>query len=225
MDDYAYRILFNEKFPGWIYCIKLGATTIWERWNSLLEDGTISGIMMNSLNHYAYGSVCETIFSRIVGLRNVSPGWKKVLIKPQINYRLKNINFSFESISGKFEINWKWENEKFKLNVVIPNGVEAEIILPNKKSFKVSGGKYDYECEIDKNIYAPLSINSPIMDILSNEEANKAFKELLPNTYRMASGENDEIRIGTIKQLNSYRPIDAKDNVQKFEELLSNIRP
>lgn len=63
------------------------------------------------------------------------------------------------------------------------------------------------------------------MDILSNEEANKAFKELLPNTYRMASGENDEIRIGTIKQLNSYRPIDAKDNVQKFEELLSNIRP
>ena len=225
MDDYAYRILFNEKFPGWIYCIKLGATTIWERWNSLLEDGTISGIMMNSLNHYAYGSVCETIFSRIVGLRNISPGWKKVLIKPQINYRLKNINFSFESISGKFEINWKWENEKFKLNVVIPNGVEAEIILPNKKSFKVSGGKYDYECEIDKNIYAPLSINSPIMDILSNEEANKAFKELLPNTYRMASGENDEIRIGTIKQLNSYRPIDAKDNVQKFEELLSNIRP
>ena len=198
MDDYAYRILFNEKFPGWIYCIKLGATTIWERWNSLLEDGTISGISMNSLNHYAYGSVCETIFSRIVGLRNVSPGWKKVLIKPQINYRLKNISFSFESISGKFEICWKCQNEKFNLNVVIPNGVEAEIVLPNQKSYKVTEGKYDYECEIEKKIYAPFSSDSPIIDILGNKDASKLFKELLPNTFQMANGENDEIKVGTI---------------------------
>ena len=63
------------------------------------------------------------------------------------------------------------------------------------------------------------------MDILNNEEATKTFKELLPNTYRMASGENDEIRIGTIKQLNSYRLIDDKENVQKLEEILSKIRP
>ena len=179
MDDYAYRILFNEKFPGWIYCIKLGATTIWERWNSLLEDGTISGINMNSFNHYAYGSVCETIFSIIVGLRNLSPGWKKVLIKPHINYRLKNVNFSFDSVSGKFEINWKCENEKFKLNVVIPNGVEAEIILPNNKNYVVTEGKYEYECEIEKSIYAPFSIETPIVDILNNEAASKIFKELL----------------------------------------------
>ena len=225
MDDYAYRILFNEKFPGWIYCIKLGATTIWERWNSLLEDGTISGISMNSLNHYAYGSVCETIFSRIVGLRNLSPGWKKVLIKPQINYRLKNITFSFESISGKFEISWKSQIEKFNLNVVIPNGVEAEIILPNKKSYKVTEGKYDYECEIDKTIYAPFSINTPIIDILNNEDANKLFKEILPNSYLMATGENDEMKVRTIKQLNSYRDIDSKENVKKLNEELSKIRP
>ena len=225
MDDYAYRILFNEKFPGWIYCIKLGATTIWERWNSLLEDGTISGIGMNSLNHYAYGSVCETIFSRIVGLRNVCPGWKKVLIKPQINYRLKSITFSFESISGKFEICWKIQNEKFNLNVVIPNGVEAEIVLPNQKSYKVTEGKYDYECEIEKNIYAPFSIDSPIIDILNNEDASKLFKELLPNTFHMATGENDEIKVGTIKQLNSYRVIDSKENIKKFNEELSKVRP
>ena len=54
MDEYAYRILYNEEFPGWLYAINLGATTIWERWNSLLENGTISGTGMNSLNHYAY---------------------------------------------------------------------------------------------------------------------------------------------------------------------------
>jgi len=53
MDEYAYRILFNEQFPGWIYTINLGATTIWERWNALLEDGTVSATGMNSFNHYA----------------------------------------------------------------------------------------------------------------------------------------------------------------------------
>ena len=226
MDDYAYRILFNEKFPGWIYCIKLGATTIWERWNSLLEDGTISGINMNSFNHYAYGSVCETIYSRIVGLRNLSPGWKKVLIKPHINYRLKKVNFSFDSVSGKFEINWKCENEKFKLNVVIPNGVEAEIILPNNKNYVVNEGKYDYECEIEKSIYAPFSIETPIVDILNNEAASKIFKELLPNSYGLATGENDEFKIENIKVLsNLIMFVDLKENVKKCDEELSKIRP
>ncbi|MDE6055170.1 MAG: family 78 glycoside hydrolase catalytic domain, partial [Lachnospiraceae bacterium] len=59
MEDLAYYILFQEGFPGWMHCINLGATTIWERWNSVLDDGTISGTGMNSLNHYAYGSVME----------------------------------------------------------------------------------------------------------------------------------------------------------------------
>ena len=77
LDIDAYRFLFNQKFPGWLYAVNLGATTIWERWNSLYSDGTISGTDMNSLNHYAYGSVCEAIYSRIVGLKNMSPGWKK----------------------------------------------------------------------------------------------------------------------------------------------------
>ena len=80
LDAEAYRYLYNEKFPGWFYEINLGATTIWERWNSLFANGTISGISMNSFNHYAYGSVCEAIYSRIVGLKNLKPGWKKVLI-------------------------------------------------------------------------------------------------------------------------------------------------
>ena len=57
LDSEAYQFLYNQNFPGWLYAINLGATTIWERWNSLLPNGTISGISMNSFNHYAYGSV------------------------------------------------------------------------------------------------------------------------------------------------------------------------
>ena len=65
MDDAAYRILFRRTPPGWLYELDMGATTFWERWNSLLPDGHLSGTGMNSLNHYAYGSVCEALVSRI----------------------------------------------------------------------------------------------------------------------------------------------------------------
>ena len=225
MEDYAYRILFNEECPGWIYAIKLGATTIWERWNSLLADGTISGINMNSFNHYSYGSVCEAIFSRIGGLRNLSPGWKKVLIKPQVNYRLKNVKFNFDSISGKFEICWKCKDNKFYLDVIIPNGVVAEIFLPDKKSFNVTGGKYNYECELDSKILIPFSIDTPLVDIINNKEAIQIVKETLPQVYEMATGENDEFKIENIRHLSSLMmSVETKEKVQKCDEELSKIR-
>ena len=225
MDEYAYRILFSEECPSWIYAINLGATTIWERWNSLLPDGTISGINMNSFNHYSYGSVCESIFSRIVGLQNLAPGWKKVLIKPHINYRLKNINFNFESISGKFEISWKCKEGKFYLDVVIPNGVEAEIILPDKKNFNVKEGKYNYECEVEKTIFTPFSIDTPMIDIIKNEEASKIVKKILPQAYEMVTGENDEFKIENIRHISQLIMfVEPKENVKKCDEELSKIK-
>ena len=225
MDEYAYRILYNEEFPGWLYAINLGATTIWERWNSLLENGTISGIDMNSFNHYAYGSVCEAIYSRIAGLRNLLPGWKKVLIKPQLNYRMKKIDFSYESISGKYEINWKWKENKFEMNVTIPNGCEAQIVLPNNEEYNVTVGKYHYECELDKKIYSPFTVDTPIIDIMKNEEGKNIIKELLPQIYA-EYGTNDGFKSNSIRSAASlpnfyYLP----STIELCNEELSKIKP
>ena len=100
MTDVAYRMLLTEEFPGWLYAVNLGATTIWERWNSLNEDGSISGTGMNSLNHYAYGAVCEAVYSRIMGLRNAAPGWKRALIAPKLDGRLKEAAIRYDSPAG-----------------------------------------------------------------------------------------------------------------------------
>ena len=225
MDEDAYRLLYNEEFPGWIYAINLGATTIWERWNSLLEDGTISGTSMNSLNHYAYGSVCEAIYSRIAGLKNLSPGWKKVLIEPHLSYRMKNITFSYESVSGKYEINWKIFNDKFYMEVIIPNGAEAEIVLPNGEKYNVNEGKYNYECELSKKILCPFSIDTPLFEILKNEEASKIIMQLSPAIYYMAIGENEELRLGSIRLLATQPFIGVTPElVEKIDEELSKIR-
>ena len=225
LEEYAYRILYNEEFPGWLYSVNLGATTIWERWNSLLENGTISGTSMNSFNHYAYGSVCESIYSRIAGLRNDGIGWKKVIIKPHLNYRMKKIDFSYDSISGKFEIFWKWKDENFEMNITIPNGCEAQVILPNGKIDNVTGGYYHYKCELDKSIYSPFSIDTPIIDLIKNNEENKIVKELLPQIYE-AIESNDGFKINSIKTANSLPnfayPIDT---IKRCDEELSKIKP
>ena len=225
MDEYAYRILYNEEFPGWLYTVNLGATTIWERWNSLLENGTISGTDMNSFNHYAYGSVCESIYSRIAGLRNVGIGWKKVIIKPHLNYRMKKIDFAYESVSGRYEISWKWLNDKFEMNVTIPNGCKAEIILPNEKSYNVTGGNYHYESEVEKRIYSPFSIDTPIIDLIKNDEANQIIKDLIPQVLS-AIEINDGFKMNSIKSASALPNFAIPlDTIKKCDEELSKIRP
>ena len=152
MSEYAYRLLYNRSSPSWLYAIELGATSIWERWDSLLPNGEINKYNMNSFNHYAYGSVCESIFTRIGGIVNLSPGWKKVRIKPYINIRKNKFYLSYKSISGKYSIYWKInENKKFLMNIEIPNGCEAEVVLPNGNVTYVRFGKYQFECDLEND--------------------------------------------------------------------------
>ncbi|MBO6244375.1 MAG: family 78 glycoside hydrolase catalytic domain, partial [Clostridia bacterium] len=222
MDDYAYRILYNEEFPGWLYTINLGATTIWERWNSLLENGTISGTDMNSFNHYAYGSVCESIYSRIAGLRNLGPGWKKVMIKPHLNYRMKSIDFYYRSISGKYEISWNWNGIKFEMNVVIPNGCSAQIILPNGDTHNATSGRYYYEIELDESVYSPFSIDTPIIDLIKNKEASELIKDLLPQIYIAATEGSDGFKVNSIRSANLLPNfLYSDDTIKKINKELS----
>ena len=227
LDDLAYKILFKEDFPGWLYSINLNATTIWERWDSLFPDGNINYFPLNSFNHYSFGSVCEAIYSRIAGLRNLSPGWKKVLIKPQINYRLKSFNFSFDSVSGKYEISWKWKDNKFTMKVIIPNGCEAEIILPNGVSLKnITKGKHKYRSEVPKPIYSPFSIHEPMIDILKNNEGSQTIKQLLPELHSLAMKGNEYFKTESIFITNLTNHLNyTKELLDKCNEELMKIKP
>ena len=71
----AYDLLLNEDYPGWLYAVNMGATTVWERWNSVMPDGSMSPTGMNSLNHYSYGSVMEFVYAYAAGLRPKTAGF------------------------------------------------------------------------------------------------------------------------------------------------------
>ena len=91
--------------------MNLGATTIWERWNSILPDGSISGTGMNSLNHYSYGSVVEFLYRYSAGIQPTAPGFQKAKIAPQPEIRLGHMACSFDSASGKYVSNWNIEED------------------------------------------------------------------------------------------------------------------
>ncbi len=131
MEEEAFRILFREEFPSWLYAVNLGATTVWERWNSLLEDGSISGTDMNSLNHYSYGSVAQFLYQGIGGISLMSYGYKTAVIEPKIDIRLKYADVSFDSVYGKYRCRWEvLQNGDVKAEIEIPFGCSAVVRLP-----------------------------------------------------------------------------------------------
>lgn len=131
-NDLAYHLLLNEEYPGWLYCVKLGATTIWERWNSVMPDGHMNPEGMNSLNHYAYGAIQEWMYRCMLGIQPLEeyPGFEKFILAPQPNRRLKWVGGSFKSSQGEICSSWKYEeNGKLIYHFEIPFGSEAYVIL------------------------------------------------------------------------------------------------
>jgi alpha-L-rhamnosidase len=142
-NDLAYRLLLNEEFPSWLYEVKLGATTIWERWNSLLPDGKFGELGMNSLNHYTYGSIVEWMYRNMCGINPLEeyPGFRKIGLAPQPNSQLKYAKASLNTAVGLYESNWSFEDDGLHYNFSIPFNAQAELVLPEieVKSAVVNG--------------------------------------------------------------------------------------
>ncbi len=129
----AYDLLLNEEYPGWLYEVNLGATTIWERWNSMNPDGSVSSTGMNSFNHYAYGSIVEWICGFAAGLRPRMdrPGFRGVDICPVPDARLGKIDFEYASAAGRYHIFWEiTDGNLLHLKAEVPFGCEAALRLP-----------------------------------------------------------------------------------------------
>lgn len=156
--DTAYRLLFNEDVPSWLYAVNLGATTIWERWNSVLPDGHINGTDMNSLNHYSYGSIVEWMFRHMAGIQPLeeAPGFKRVRIAPEINVRLKRTDMVYDSAAGRYEVHWRLHgSNEVEVDVTVPFDAQAELILPGKEAepLRLEAGSYTYRYQTKEELF------------------------------------------------------------------------
>jgi alpha-L-rhamnosidase len=143
----AYQLFFNEDYPSWLYPVSMGATTIWERWNSVMPNGLISDTGMNSLNHYAYGSIAEWMYRHMCGINPVecAPGFKKILLKPEPNKRLKFANGEVNTAMGKIKCGWKYNSDgSVTIEAEVPFNTTAEIILPTGERKILEAGIYSF---------------------------------------------------------------------------------
>lgn len=130
--DIAYRLLLQETYPSWLYPVKMGATTIWERWNGIKPDSTFETPGMNSFNHYAYGAIGDWMYRVVAGIDTYEddPGYKHISIKPQPGPGLNNASADLETYYGKVSSHWKVDTGKLTLDVEIPPNTTASIYIP-----------------------------------------------------------------------------------------------
>lgn len=142
----AYKLFLQEKNPSWLYSVNHGATTMWEHWNSLKEDGSFWSTEMNSFNHYAYGAVADWMYGVICGIRIAEggAGYTKVRIEPVPSESLGFAKCALETASGKLGSYWYYADGRICFEFEIPEGTTAEIVLPDGHRETVGGGKYNY---------------------------------------------------------------------------------
>ncbi|MBQ6823019.1 MAG: family 78 glycoside hydrolase catalytic domain [Clostridia bacterium] len=142
----AYDLLLQETFPSWLFSVKQGATTMWEHWDGIKEDGSFWSKDMNSYNHYAYGSVFDWIFGVAGGITvdEDGPAYEKVTVAPVPDARLGYLTTSIETRRGKLLSHWEYRGEQVLYRFEIPAGTTATIILPDGRTETVTEGTYMY---------------------------------------------------------------------------------
>ncbi|KAK3175822.1 hypothetical protein K4F52_009955 [Lecanicillium sp. MT-2017a] len=164
----AYRMLLEKKCPSWLYPITMGATTIWERWDSMLPDGSINPGSMTSFNHYALGSVANWLHKNVGGISPLEPGWKTVKVRPVPGGDLTSATVKYEGPYGRIESSWHvGDDGTFHLKVTIPPNSHAVVILPDawkmdtqseEQGMEIGSGTYEYQCSYSPSDWPPKAL-------------------------------------------------------------------
>lgn len=234
-EELGYTLLLNDDYPSWLYAIKLGATTIWERWNSIMPDGKISSTGMNSLNHYAYGAIAEWMYRAIAGINPIedAPGFRRVELAPKPDFRLRWAKAKVDTAAGTYKSEWAFDEEgRLEFRFEIPFHATALVRLPRAaaKSLEIDGpalavpamqdgedaaleldsGSYVIRYSPTKSYIKILSTRMPLADLVANKSALELIAPLVPPGIELNP---DSLRAtlgdASIRELAAYYPMDA----------------
>jgi alpha-L-rhamnosidase len=136
--DVAYDLLMQETYPSWLYPVKMGATTIWERWDGEKTDSTFQDPRMNSFNHYAYGAIGDWMYRVCTGIETGTEGFKHMTIQPHPTKKLNYAKASFKSPYGQIESGWERKDGKISVMIKLPVNTKATIVLPVNTISKIT---------------------------------------------------------------------------------------
>lgn len=190
--DAAYTLLLQETFPSWLYPVKMGATTIWERWNGIRPDGTFEPASMNSFNHYAYGAIGDWMYRQMVGIDNDEEGvgYKKIKIQPHVGGGFTHASATYITRYGKLQSGWKIENGRLTVEAEVPPNTTATIYVPASRvasvmegGKKVASGK-DMRVGDLQNGYLPVQVGSGRYSFSSDWQPAVQNKDVTKNIGR-----------------------------------------
>ena len=178
----ANEIFLKEDIPGWLYAVKKGATTIWERWNSIDENGDFDQSGMNSLNHYAYGSIGSWLYEKVAGIRPLEPGYRKIMIRPTLTKGMTEVSAVYESSYGTISSAWTCKDGKITVDAEIPANTTAVIVLPEKEEeIMVGSGKYHYEYDTETSLLVDkYSLESTLGELVEQKLARDMLEQIEP---------------------------------------------
>ncbi|CAM5278098.1 glycoside hydrolase family 78 protein [Streptomyces atroolivaceus] len=143
----AYRLLLQKECPSWLYPVTMGATTIWERWDSMLPDGSINPGEMTSFNHYALGSVADWMHRVVAGIAPLDPGYRRILIAPQPGGGLDWAESELDTPHGVARVHWSSTAGTIELDLTVPSGSTAVVRLPGRPEHCVGPGNHTLTAE------------------------------------------------------------------------------
>jgi alpha-L-rhamnosidase len=146
--DAAYRLLLERECPSWLYPVTMGATTVWERWDSMLPDGTINPGQMTSFNHYALGAVADWMHRVVGGIAPLKPGYASVLVAPQPGGGLTDVETSLETRHGRVSVHWTVKDGRMTVDAELPDGVDGVLRLPGAEDRAIGGGHVNAAVEL-----------------------------------------------------------------------------
>lgn len=178
----AVTLFMKEDCPSWLYEVKMGATTMWENWNGIKPDGTMLHPGLNSMNHYAYGSIGDWMYRKIGGINQLEPGYRRFCVKPMLVRGIEESRTSLESPYGEILSEVSCREGKIKIRIKVPVNTTAVICLPERKDkVEVGSGEYIYEYETETSLRElKYTLDSTLGDILNEPEGRRLMEEMAP---------------------------------------------
>jgi alpha-L-rhamnosidase len=171
----ASNLLLQTRAPSWLYAVTMGATTVWERWDSLLPDGSVNPGEMTSFNHYALGAVADTLHRRVAGLAPGAPGYSLLDVAPQPLPGLTSAAATIDTPYGRAQVGWSIENDVLALQVEVPANTGANVTLPGSAEvFRVGSGRHDFSCPApsERAVLGPVDIRgTDLATLIDDAEA------------------------------------------------------
>jgi alpha-L-rhamnosidase len=198
--DTAFHLLKQQDCPSWLYPVTMGATTIWERWDSLRPDGSVNPNQMTSFNHYALGAVADWLHRTVAGLAPADPGYSRIAFQPHPGGGLTSAQARHITPYGLAESRWAIEGEQIEVVVVVPPNTTASVTLPESDGQPIQVGsgthRWSYPYHLKRRDH-PLSLDSKMSEFMDDSEAwalvMKMMRQYIP---QLAS----HINVGTIIQ-------------------------